>query len=112
MKVVGEDDLSLGDFVTFLSAEFVDAVFMQQNAFSEVDASPSNERTALLLRLTAATIEHDFGFKGKDDARDRFTELTALFRDWNLAAEDSDDYQALLGKIRAHLGSSAAAIAA
>ncbi|MCB9740568.1 MAG: V-type ATP synthase subunit A [Deltaproteobacteria bacterium] len=107
MKVVGEDDLSLEDFITFLAAEFVDAVFMQQNAFSEVDASPSNERTALLMRMTTAAIDHDFGFRSKDEARERFTELTALFRDWNLAAEESDDYTALLGKIEGHLGADA-----
>jgi V/A-type H+-transporting ATPase subunit A len=103
MKVVGEDDLSLGDFVSYLASEFLDAVFMQQNAFSEVDASPSNERTALLLKLTAAVIDNDFGFATKDAARDTFTELTATFRDWNLAAEGSEDYDSLLAKIRARL---------
>jgi V/A-type H+-transporting ATPase subunit A len=109
MKVVGEDDLAQADFERFLAAEFVDAVFMQQNAFSEVDASPSNARTALLLQLTAAVVDHDFGFKGKEAARDTYTELTALFRDWNLAAEGSEEYQTLLSKVRARIQTPAAA---
>lgn len=108
MKVVGEDDLAQADFERHLAAEFVDSVFMQQNAFSEVDASPSNERTALLLKLTARVVDHDFGFRNKDRARETFTELTALFRDWNLAAEGSEDYRSLLGTIEARLNATAA----
>ena len=103
MKVVGEDDLSLEDFNRFLSSEFIDSVFMQQNAFSEVDASPSNERTALAMRLTAQVVDCDFGFTGKDQARDAFTELTAAFRDWNLAAEGTADYDTQLSIIRGRL---------
>ena len=39
MKVVGEEGTSLEDFTTYLKAEFLDAVYLQQNAFSETDAS-------------------------------------------------------------------------
>ncbi len=104
MKVVGEDDLSLPDFVRYLGSEFLDAVFMQQNAFSEVDASPSNARTALLLQLTMAVIDQDFGFRSKEQARETFTELTATFRDWNLAAEGTDEYATLMAKIQSRIG--------
>lgn len=103
MKVVGEDDISLKDFVRYLSSELVDAVFMQQNAFSEVDASPSNARTALLLRLATEVVDADFGFASKDEARTTFTELTAAFRDWNLAAEGSAEYDEHLGRIHKRL---------
>lgn len=103
MKVVGEEDLSLSDFEQYLAAEFLDAVFLQQNAFSEVDSNPSNDRTALLLRLTAQVIDHDFGFAEKAQARDTYTELTAWLRDWNLAPEDSEDYRELLGKVRSKI---------
>jgi V/A-type H+-transporting ATPase subunit A len=112
MKVVGEDDLQLSDFVTWLAAEFVDAVFLQQNAFSEVDASPSNARTALLLRLVGDVVGHDFRFADKAAARATYTTLTALLRDWNLAAEGSSEYDALLAKIHAHLGQAPASASA
>lgn len=111
MKVVGEDDLAQSDFERYLAAEFLDAVFLQQNAFSEVDASPSNERTALLLRLTAEVIDHDFAFQSKDQARETFTELTALVRDWNLAEEGSEEYRSLLEKLRSRLVEPAARVA-
>ncbi len=103
MKVVGEDDLQLADFLTWLQAEFLDAVFLQQNAFSEIDASPSNARTARLLRLVAEIIDHDFGFRDKAEARATYTELTAKLRDWNLAAEGSPEHDELLRAIQARL---------
>jgi V/A-type H+-transporting ATPase subunit A len=109
MKVVGEDDLALDDFERYLAAELLDAVFLQQNAFSDVDASPSNARTATLLRLTARVIDHDFRFSTKDQARDAYTELTALLRDWNLAPEDSAEYRDLLARVNARLGAPATA---
>ena len=112
MKVVGEDDLAQADFERYLAAEFLDSVFMQQNAFSDADSSPSNERTALLLKLTAQVVDHDFGFRSKDQARETFTELTATVRDWNLAAEGSEDYRTLLEKVHSRLNASAAARAA
>lgn len=112
MKVVGEDDLAQVDFERYLAAEFLDSVFMQQNAFSEVDSSPSNERTALLLKLTARVVDHSFGFRSKDQARETFTELTAIVRDWNLAAEGSEDYRTLLDKVHTRLNGSASSHAA
>ena len=103
MKVVGEEDLSLEDFVHFLGAEFMDSVFLQQNAFDAVDASPSTERTALALQLTASLIDNDWGFTSKDQARETFTDITSNFRDWNITSPDAPEYQQLLDKLRGHL---------
>ncbi|HAN31738.1 MAG TPA: V-type ATP synthase subunit A [Myxococcales bacterium] len=99
MKVVGEEDLGLDDFVHFLGAEFLDAVFLQQNAFDPVDASPSAERTALSLQLTARLIEHEWNFSNKDQARETFTQLTSIFRDWNITAVQAPEYQQLLDRL-------------
>ncbi|MCO4762234.1 MAG: V-type ATP synthase subunit A [Myxococcales bacterium] len=109
MKVVGEEDLSLSDFVHYLGAEFIDAVFLQQNAFNPIDASPEAARTSLSLQLTARIVDHDFGFTSKVEARDTFTELTANFRDWNITATDAPEYQQLLDRMEARLGGAAQA---
>lgn len=112
MKVVGEEDLSLDDFVHWLKAELVDAVFMQQNAFDDVDASPSCARVATALQLVDRIVQHDFGFGGKEQARQALTKLTSLFRDWNLAADRSEDYEPLLKQMNAMLSADGAAQAA
>ncbi len=99
MKVVGENDISLADYVAYLKAEFFDAVFLQQNAFDQVDAAPSNARVGRLLKHVEAVIDHEFNFESKAPARDRFLRLTALFRDANVTRDDTSDYRALLAEI-------------
>ncbi len=107
MKVVGEEDLSLPDFVRFLGSEFIDSVFLQQNAFNAVDASPEADRTALSLQLTARIVDHDFAFTNKVQARDAFTEITATFRDWNITATDAPEYLQLLDRLESRLSGAA-----
>jgi V/A-type H+-transporting ATPase subunit A len=44
MKVVGEEGTSMDDFVSYLKAEYLDAVYLQQDAYHEVDAATPAER--------------------------------------------------------------------
>jgi vacuolar-type H+-ATPase subunit B/Vma2 len=44
MTVVGEEGVSLDDLVAYLKAEMLDAVYLQQNAFDEVDQATPIER--------------------------------------------------------------------
>lgn len=104
MKVVGEEDISLYDFVHFLKSEFFDAIFLQQNAFDEVDAAPSEHRVASLLKQVMAVIDHDFGFATKSAARGTFLRLTSLFRDLNLTKEDTPEYGVLRKEIDEVMG--------
>ena len=51
MKVVGEEGTSLADFTTYLKAEFLDAVYLQQNAFSESDATTPVARQKVMFDI-------------------------------------------------------------
>lgn len=104
MKVVGEEDLTIEEFERFQKAEFLDAVFMQQNAFNEVDAGPSNERVSRLMKLVLRVLEHDFGFQTKDACRDTLTTLTAKVRDWNLTPENAPEFKSILGEVDQVMG--------
>jgi V/A-type H+-transporting ATPase subunit A len=103
MKVVGEEDLTVGELVHFLKSELIDSVYMQQNAFNEVDAGPDVARVKTLMALTRRIVAHEFGFKSKDAARETLTKLTALMRDWNITAESSTEAKALLDEVEALL---------
>src|SRR5262249_27630936 len=78
MKVVGEEDLSMDEYVHYLHAEFFDAVFLQQNAFDEVDSAPSAARVATLLKQVIRVIETRFAFKDKSDAKKTMLLLTGM----------------------------------
>jgi V/A-type H+-transporting ATPase subunit A len=103
MKVVGEEDLTIGELEHFLKSEFLDFVYMQQNAFDEVDAGPEIDRVAKLMKLTLRVLDHDFGFKTKDESRQTLLKLQSLIRDWNLTPADAPEYKSTLDEVDAIL---------
>ncbi len=83
MKVVGEEGTSLEDFTTYLKAEFLDAVYLQQNAFSDADATTPVARQREMFDIVEKVLAASFGFKTKDETRKFFTDLRQAFIDWN-----------------------------
>lgn len=109
MKVVGEEDLSIDEFVKFLKAEFIDFTFMQQNAFNDVDAGPDIERVAQLMKMVVEVIGHEFGFTDKNEARTNITAIQARIRDWNLTPAGSAEAKGLLAEVDELMGKKSAA---
>ena len=93
MDVVGEEGTSIGDFIIYLKAEFVDAVYLQQNAFDPVDAYNTIERQVRSFRKVNQILEKDIQSKDKDDARQIFFRLTALFKNWNSSEWENDEFK-------------------
>ena len=99
MQVTGEDGVTLDDFVTHQKAVFVDMVYLQQDAFDDVDASVPLERQKLLLGMVNDVVGRDLPFADKEQARAHFTRLTGLFKNFNYAAQGTPDYDGLIHKI-------------
>jgi V/A-type H+-transporting ATPase subunit A len=93
MDVVGEEGTSLSDFVIYLKAEFLDGVYLQQNAFDKVDAYNTIERQVYTFRKVFQVLQKDIVAKDKDDARNIFFRLASLFRNWNSSAWESADFK-------------------
>ena len=83
MKVVGEEGTSLEDFTTYLKAEFLDAVYLQQNAFSESDATTPIERQRVMFDVVEKALLSSYRFAEKSDTRKFFLDLQQTFIDWN-----------------------------
>lgn len=103
MDVVGEEGTSLADFTLFLKAEFLDSVFLQQNAFDAVDAANTMERQAYAFGKVSSVLAAPIPAKDKDDARNIFFRLTALFRNWNAAPWRHETFNQLETEIDAFL---------
>ena len=103
MKVVGEEGTSIEDFTTYLKSEFLDAVYLQQNAFSEADATTPVARQKEMFDVVEKALSSEYPFKEKADARRFFMDLQQTFIDWNDRPFDSDEFkqlrESLLGKI-------------
>ena len=95
MKVVGEEGTSLEDFTTYLKAEFLDAVYLQQNAFSDADATTPVKRQQTMFDLVEKALLTNYGFDQKDATRKFFMELQQTFIDWNDKPFESAEFEAL-----------------
>ena len=95
MKVVGEDGTILEDFTTYLKAEFLDAVYLQQNAFSETDATTPVERQRVMFDMVEKVLGASYSFETKDETRGFFMDLRQTFIDWNDKPFRSEEFNAL-----------------
>jgi V/A-type H+-transporting ATPase subunit A len=94
MKVVGEEGTSQEDFVTYLKAEFIDAVYLQQNAFSDSDATTPVDRQRIMFSVMEKALVAAFAFADKVEARHFFMNLRQSFIDWNDKPFNSDEFAA------------------
>ena len=103
MKVVGEEGTPTSDFVVYLKSEFIDAVYLQQNTFDEVDSSCGAERQKYIFAKLVQVLEKKFDFSDKDEARSYFLHLRQEFIDWNYTPWDSEEFRAAEAVIDAAL---------
>ena len=92
MKVVGEEGTSLEDFVVYQKAEFLDAVYLQQNSFDAVDAAMPVERQKHVFNILFQMLGSELKFASKDEARSYFAEFRQLFLDYNGCEWQSDQF--------------------
>jgi len=107
MKVVEEEGTSMADFVTYLKAEYIDAVYLQQDAFDPVDGATPAERQQEVFGFISGVLIEDMDFEGKDEARGFFQRLTQATRDWNRVEMDGEEF----AEIRARLDGMLAEVA-
>jgi V/A-type H+-transporting ATPase subunit A len=100
MKVLGEEGTSLEDFVAYLKAEFFDHVYLQQNAFDEVDGATTKERQIYVFGVVAEIVDTSLHFADKDQALRFFQSLRQAFINWNYRPWQSEGFVAAEQKIR------------
>ncbi|MDO8535631.1 MAG: V-type ATP synthase subunit A [Candidatus Omnitrophota bacterium] len=84
MKVIGEEGTSVADYIDYLKGEFFDFVYLQQNAFDEVDeATPADRQKHIFSFLYKNVLKREFDLPGKEEALRFFQKLRQLFKDWN-----------------------------
>lgn len=101
MQVTGEEGITLEDFVTLHRAQFVDMVYLQQDAFDDVDAAAPIDRQREMFNRVYALVTEENRFDDKDAVRDYFTRLTGLVKNLNYTRRDSPGYPDLLSQIEA-----------
>ena len=104
MKVIGEEGTSVADYIDYLKGEFFDFVYLQQNAFDEVDEATSSDRQKYVFSfLYQNVLKQEFDLSGKEEALHVFQKLRQLFKGWNSAQWKTPDFEKCEKEIRAVL---------
>jgi V/A-type H+-transporting ATPase subunit A len=93
MKVVGEEGTSTDDFVVYLKGEYLDASYLQQDAYHDIDAATAGPRPQHVYGRIAKFLRAPMKFASKDDARSFFQRLTQATNDWNRTAFESPEFK-------------------
>ena len=99
MKVTGEEGVTLDDFITWQKSVLLDMVYLQQDAFDEVDAAMSREKQQESFALLKRIVQKEYNFKDKEEARTYFISLTGYYKNLNYTPESSPEYKELKEKI-------------
>ncbi len=99
MKVVEEEGTSMADFVVYLKAEYVDAVYLQQDAYDPVDGASAAERQQHVFAFISKVLQADLDFPDKQAARHFFQMLTQTTKDWNRVPMDGEEFPRLNGQL-------------
>ncbi|MHC9544774.1 MAG: V-type ATP synthase subunit A [Vulcanimicrobiota bacterium] len=100
MQVTGEEGISIEDYVIWQKSLFLDMVYLQQDAFDDVDSSMSRDRQLHSFYFVKEIIDRSYKFDDKEKAREFFTRLTGLYKNYNYTAEDTPQYQDYEKQIR------------
>lgn len=103
MLVVGEEGIALADLVTYLKAEIVDAVCLQQDSFDVVDRATSLERQVDDFLLLMKMVRHPFTFDSKEKTRRDMTALHNLFFQMKYCPYREEAYLKYRGEIESVL---------
>jgi V/A-type H+-transporting ATPase subunit A len=100
MTVVGEEGTSIADFVLYLKSEYLDAVYLQQDAYDAVDGASSGERQRYVFAAISEFLAADLSFPDKGTARKFFHQLTQTTKDWNRAELNTEEFRTLEQRLR------------
>ena len=93
MKVVGEEGTSLPDYVTYLKADMLDAVYLQQNSFDLTDANCGAARQNYVIDKLICILGSDYALADQDAARSFFHRMRQRFIDWNYTEFESGAFR-------------------
>ncbi len=99
MEVVGEEGVTLQDFILYLKAELYDFCYLQQNAFDKEDSYCPLPRQLALFTLMEKVLDASFRFEDHDTARSYFLDLQNTLKNLNYIPFDSHRYKTMVDKI-------------
>tara|TARA_R110002049_G_scaffold1113_2_gene8209 strand:- start:15354 stop:17099 length:1746 start_codon:yes stop_codon:yes gene_type:complete len=81
--LMGEKGITDETYIRYQKAELLDAIFLQQNSFHEVDGVTNPDRLRAMYDMIRDIIDTPVGITGKTEIRSHFNFIRQAFLDWN-----------------------------
>jgi V/A-type H+-transporting ATPase subunit A len=91
--LMGEKDITDETYIQFQKSELLDAVFLQQNSFHEVDGVTNPKRLREMFDMVWTIIESPVDLNDKEQIRSHFNFLRQAFIDWNTMHVDEEGFK-------------------
>jgi V/A-type H+-transporting ATPase subunit A len=101
MQVTGEEGITTEDFILHQKSQLLDLVYLQQDAFDEVDVSVPMLRQLELFHLLERIVEHQPPLMNKTELREFYVRLTGQLKNLNYTNQKSPEYSKLQKSIEA-----------
>lgn len=93
INILGDDGVPVAYHVSFWKSELIDFVFLQQDAFDEIDALCPMDRQKYMLDLVLDICDIDFDFEDFEKCREFFKELINDLRQMNYTKFHSEEFE-------------------
>lgn len=95
IRVIGEEGTVIDDFIVYLKAELVDAVYLQQNSFDDIDGFTSMERQIHVFNILRFIVNTQMKIDSKQEAREFFDKFRQKMLDWNYSKWNSQSFKSI-----------------
>jgi V/A-type H+-transporting ATPase subunit A len=99
LLLMGERGITNEAYITYQKSELLDAVFLQQNSFDDVDGVTNPERLRTMFDMVKYIIDSPIHAETKDEIRTHFNFLRQAFIDWNYLKPDDPAFEQQKTKI-------------
>jgi V/A-type H+-transporting ATPase subunit A len=90
--LMGEKGITDEAYIRYQKAELLDAVFLQQNSFHNVDGVTNPKRLRVMYDMVKDIIDTPLSINGKTEIRSHFNFIRQAFLDWNNLALDDEAF--------------------
>lgn len=90
--LMGEKGITDATYIRYQKAELLDAVFLQQNSFDEVDGVTNPKRLRAMYDMIRDIIDTPVNITGKTEIRSHFNFIRQAFLDWNYLKPDDEAF--------------------
>lgn len=91
--LMGEKGITDETYIRYQKSELLDAVFLQQNSFDEVDGVSNPKRLRIMCDMVLKIIDTPLSIKGKEEIRSHFNFVRQAFLDWNYMKIDDSEFE-------------------